>query len=143
MIRVLSCVFEDHNLLLVLLAAIICVSACASTFFVLDNARNAEGASRKRWIFLAAALAGVGTWATHFVAMLGYNAGMPVGYDAVETLFSAAICIIGAWIALEAYDRYNNPLMRIGAGVILGGCRRDALCRHDGRSSRGGTRVGA
>lgn len=121
MIRVLSCVFEDHNLLLVLLAAIICVSACASTFFVLDNARNAEGPARKRWVFLAAALAGIGTWATHFVAMLGYNAGQPIGYDISETLLSAVICVIGAWVALEMFDRYESQLMRIGAGIVLGG----------------------
>jgi len=120
MLRVLSCVFEQHNLWLVGLAAIICVSACASTFFVLDNARHAEGHARRRWIFLAAALAGGGTWATHFVAMLGYNAGLPVGYDATLTLFSAALCILGAWIAFELFDRFSSITMHITAGAALG-----------------------
>ena len=137
MFRVVACVFEQHNLWLVLLAAGICVSACIGVFFVLDSMKLSRAKERQRWLVLAAVLAGGGTWATHFVAMLGYKPGLPIGFDLGLTLLSAGACMIGAWAAFEIYDRFQTTCRRIGAGVMLGAFdRRHALYRHGKRRSR-------
>jgi diguanylate cyclase (GGDEF)-like protein len=121
MVRVLACVFEQHNLWLVALAALICVSACAGVFYVLDGLyHGATSKGRRRWLFLAALLAGGGTWATHFVAMLGYEPGIPVVYQMGLTLLSAVIGVAGAWAALELNDVWDTPAGRAAAGFVLG-----------------------
>ena len=57
MVRVLACVFEQHNLWLVLVAAGICVCACAGVFFILGGlGHGAKG--RRRWLFVAGLSAG-------------------------------------------------------------------------------------
>jgi diguanylate cyclase len=120
MFRVIACVFEQHNLWLVLLAAGICVSACVGVFFVLDNMGLSRANERRRWLVLASVLAGGGTWATHFVAMLGYNPGIPIGFDLGLTLLSAGACMAGAWGAFETLHRFQSTAGRIVAGVMLG-----------------------
>jgi diguanylate cyclase len=121
MVRVLTCVFEQHNLWLVVLAAVICICACAGVFYVLEGLANRTVLrGRARWLFLAGVLSGGGTWATHFVAMLGYNAGLPVGYDLGWTLLSAAVGIVGAWLAFEIFNRVVSQAGRVIAGGLLG-----------------------
>ncbi|HYD86051.1 MAG TPA: EAL domain-containing protein [Vitreimonas sp.] len=120
MVRVIACVFEQHNLWLVALAALICVSACAGVFFVLDGLTGG-GRTRRRWLFLAGLLCGGGTWATHFVAMLGYEPGLPIGYHLGWTVASALIGVMGAWAALEIFDRFEHGVGQIAAGLVLGG----------------------
>jgi signal transduction histidine kinase len=93
-VRVLRCVFEQHDLTLVFLAAGLCVFACGAAMAML--ARAAQGSHRAKfgWLAAAATVAGCAIWATHFIAMLAYNAGMPMGYDLGLTLLSAAIAIV-------------------------------------------------
>jgi diguanylate cyclase len=119
MIRVIACIFEQHNLWLVLVAAAICICACAGVFFILGGLDHGSR-GRRRWLFVAGLSAGGGTWATHFVAMLGYQPGMPVGYDLGWTLLSAAIGVIGAWTAFEIFDRFVSGIGRTVAGLVLG-----------------------
>jgi diguanylate cyclase (GGDEF)-like protein len=121
MIEVVACVFDQHNLAIVLLAAVICACACAGAFFVLSNAAAMPETARSRWLFLAAVLAGGGTWATHFVAMLGYNPGISLSFDALETAGSALIAIGGALCAFTLFQRFAGSKVTIAAGVLLGG----------------------
>jgi diguanylate cyclase len=117
MYRVLGCVFEQHDLWLVLVAALLCVAASAGAFFVVDGA---SAQNRGRWIFLAGLLAGGGTWATHFVAMLGYEAGLPIGFRLPETMLSSALAIAFAWAAFAVFDEFRGPAGRIVAGALMG-----------------------
>ncbi|MEY4965277.1 MAG: hypothetical protein RL274_860 [Pseudomonadota bacterium] len=105
MIRVLGCIFEQHDLRLVLLAAGLCVLACATALTMITRARAAdEPRVRLFWLGGAGAVAGSGIWATHFVAMLAYTTGMPIAFDAGLTTLSAAIamglCGLGFAMAL-------------------------------------------
>lgn len=120
MFRVAACVFEHHNLWLVLLAGLICAGASGGVFFVLNGVAHSSDKARRYWLTLAALLAGGGTWATHFVAMLGYDPGLPVGYDLGLTLLSAGACVAGAWGALTLYDRVPGARGQIGGGALLG-----------------------
>jgi signal transduction histidine kinase len=104
MIRVLGCVFEQHDLRLVVLAGILCLFACFTAMSMIWRARAAKAFERRIWIIAAGVVAGCGIWGTHFVAMLAYRAGFPVAYDLGLTVVSAAIamtmCGVGFAIAL-------------------------------------------
>ena len=61
-----------HDIKLVIVAGIICILAAVTTFAILEHAR--AGASRSSgWIVLAAFVAGIGIWSTHFLAMLYFR----------------------------------------------------------------------
>lgn len=78
MYRVLSCLTEQHDYRLVLLAVIICAATSLTSFSIYSRAVQGQGLSRLGWLFLTGLSTGSGIWATHFVAMLSYNAGLPI-----------------------------------------------------------------
>jgi PAS domain S-box-containing protein len=121
MFRVLSCVFTQHNLWLVGLAAIICVLSFLGAVMVLSRLEAAEHKTKNAWLFLAGLAAGGGTWATHFVAMVAYDPGLAVGFDFFLTIASAIIGVVGAWAAFATFAHWRGNRGRIAAGLLLGG----------------------
>src|SRR6478609_5451618 len=106
MFRVLGCIFEQHDLRLVVLAALLCGLACATALSMIARARAASSArTRYSWLAGAGAVAGCGIWATHFVAMLAYHAGLPIAFTTGLTILSAAIamslCGVGFALAVS------------------------------------------
>ncbi|WP_262692664.1 bifunctional diguanylate cyclase/phosphodiesterase [Kordiimonas aestuarii] len=87
------CFVIDHDLSLVLLAAAICAFACFTSVSLILRAESESRISRTRWLLLTALAAGVGIWATHFIAMLAYDVGLPKSYDLVPTILSVLIAI--------------------------------------------------
>jgi diguanylate cyclase (GGDEF)-like protein len=87
---------HSHDIRLVLVAAFVCSLAALTVFTILERARG-TGRRPFAWVALAGLVCGVGTWATHFIAMLSYDAGVPVGYNLALTLLSvlAAVLITG------------------------------------------------
>jgi len=105
MIRVLGCIFQQHDLRLVLVAAVLCALACATAVSMIARARVASGRARMTWLAGAGTVAGCGIWGTHFVAMLAYHAGLPIAFSPGLTILSAVIAMIlcGAGFALALY----------------------------------------
>jgi signal transduction histidine kinase len=121
MFRVLSCVFTQHNLWLVGLAAVICVLAFLGAVMALSRVDVAELKNRRRaWLLLAGLAAGGGTWATHFVAMVAYDPGQAIGFDFLLTIASAVIGVVGAWSAFAIFTRWRGKWGRVSAGFTLG-----------------------
>src|SRR5436305_1592262 len=95
MLRVLACVTEQHDLRLVVLAALICTFSVLTGFTLVGRAAEARG-TRWRWTWLVAAatVIGSGVWSTHFVAELAYQPDLPISYDIVLTALSVVIAIV-------------------------------------------------
>ena len=93
MYRVLSCLRDQHDYRLVLLAVLICALATYTAFHIYASVRQSQGSKRLGWIFLTGIATGAGIWATHFVAMLAFKTGLPTAYDPVLTLASLLIAI--------------------------------------------------
>jgi len=108
MFRVLGCVFEQHDLRLVVLAGLLCLLACAAAMSMIWRAHEADARLRFAWLASAGVVAGCGIWATHFVAMLAYQAGFPVAYDLGFTILSAliAVTMCGVGFAVALSHRY-------------------------------------
>jgi len=105
MIRVLGCIFQQHDLRLVVVAAVLCALACTTALSMIARARAATGRVQLNWLAGAGAVAGCGIWATHFVAMLAYNAGVPVafapGLTVLSVLIATTLCGLGFIVAVD------------------------------------------
>ena len=91
MLRVYTCVVQEHDLRLVVVAGLICLFSSLIAFSAFDQARR-DRPRRALWTGLAAVVAGLGIWATHFVAMLAYEPKIPVGYDVATTSRRSCSC---------------------------------------------------
>jgi signal transduction histidine kinase/CheY-like chemotaxis protein len=105
MLTVIGCITDQHDLRLVLLAGLLCFLACATAMNMLNRARAALGTRRHYWLAAAGLVTGSGIWATHFVAMLAFQTGMPMNYEISGTILSALIaismCAVGFGLALS------------------------------------------
>jgi signal transduction histidine kinase/NO-binding membrane sensor protein with MHYT domain/ActR/RegA family two-component response regulator len=116
MFAVLSCIFGQHDLKLVAVAALICVIASSTAFRFHARGLRASGGLRWAWLGLTGLVAGSGVWATHFLAMLAYQPSLRMGYDLSETLVSLAAAVLGMGFG------FSLPAWRREAGVdVVGG----------------------
>jgi diguanylate cyclase (GGDEF)-like protein/PAS domain S-box-containing protein len=126
MYRVLSCVTVEHDGRLLLLAIAICVLCSAVAISILHRAKATAGRVRWAWLCLDAAAAGFGIWATHFIAMLAYNPGVPVAFDLGLTVLSLflAMLITGAGLVLTLegtgnwWVAFGGAVLGAGVGVM-------------------------
>ena len=99
MLHVLGCITEQHDIRLVLLAAVLCLFACVTAMSMIARGRAVTGRARTAWLMAAGVVAGCGIWGLHFVAMLAYRPGLPVAYDATLTglsiVIAASLCAVG------------------------------------------------
>src|SRR5437879_2712749 len=116
MLRVFDCITEQHDLRLVLLAAVICQFSCYTASNLVVRSRTAGGRSGLAWLTGAAVIFGAGVWSTHFVAELAFNPGVPLGYDADLTLASIAVAMVVTWIGLFVWHCSHTAL----GGAIVG-----------------------
>jgi diguanylate cyclase (GGDEF)-like protein len=99
MFRVLECVWYQHDRAVEALAASIWIVAGLTLFLALAHAEESHADRRGLWRAMGGFAGGLGVWATHFVAMLAYRGGLPIGYAVMPTLLSAIVAIIGFWSA--------------------------------------------
>src|SRR4051812_49379473 len=120
MFRVYACIAYDHDFRLVLVAGFICFLAALTAFAAFSQAK-AGGRRRSSWVALAALVAGIGIWATHFLAMLAYQPGLPIGYDFTLTLLSVVVAVaVSACGWGAALHRHAAAPALAGAVIGLG-----------------------
>jgi signal transduction histidine kinase len=117
MFHVIGCITQQHDLRLVVLAGTLCALACFTALSMVTRARVAAGRLRFYWIAGAGTVAGAGIWGTHFVAMLAYRAGLPVGYEPGLTLLSVVIAIVVCTAGFSIAVGRPGPIM---GGAIIG-----------------------
>jgi len=104
MLHVLGCITEQHDLRLVVLAAVLCLFACVTAMSMIARGRAVARFARTSWLVAAGVVAGCGIWGLHFVAMLAYRPGLPVAYDAPLTglsiIIAASLCAVGFRVCL-------------------------------------------
>ena len=124
MMRVISCVAMEHNLWLVLVAALVCSAGSWATIRLFLRAHEATGLQQIGWHFLTAVCAGSSIWCTHFIAMLAYDPGAPIAFDPVLTIASLFIAIAGTaagFIAAAGRTRIAGSFGGIIIGLAISG----------------------
>src|SRR3954469_10930634 len=102
MFTVLSCLTQQHDLRLVLVAVVICGVACFAALTLVS--RGAAAGSRGVWLAAGALAFGSGTWAAHFISMLAFSPDLPIGYDMQNTVLSIVVGVAGAGAGLGAFQ---------------------------------------
>lgn len=121
MFSVLNCIAFDHDLRLVLLAALVCAAACVGAFGCYGRGLQASGAQvRWLWIGLTGVVAGSGVWATHFIGMLAYEPHLPIGYEPVLTALSLVVAVAGMAFGFAIPVIARGPAAVLGGGLIVG-----------------------
>jgi len=120
MMDVAACVWSEHNIWLVLLAALVCALGSFACVGLLCRAVDSFGYQRLGWAFLTAVAAGSSIWCTHFVAMLAFEPAAPVEWDATLTLISLLVALVGAAVSIMvALSRFHRSAPAVG-GALLG-----------------------
>lgn len=124
MLRVFTCLTQEHDLRLVVLAGLICLFACYTGFSLIARVPTATRKVGLYWTVAAAFAAGSGVWATHFIAMLAFQPHMPVGYDFDLTVASIVIAAVfaglGFWIANLGRGEPGRRSLRLIGGAVAG-----------------------
>jgi diguanylate cyclase (GGDEF)-like protein/PAS domain S-box-containing protein len=120
MYRVVTCLVYEHNLPLVLVAAVLCLLANLATVAFIGRSREAVGFARPLWAAVAGGAGGFGIWATHFVAMLAYDPGFSFRFDPALTLISLALAFVTTFSAASLVVAMPNRTGAIAAGVVFG-----------------------
>src|SRR5438552_12338539 len=120
MFRVLTCLSDQHDWRLVILAGVVCFSASLVAVHIFHRAIATRARTRLVWIFIAGGAIGYGIWATHFIAMLAYDPGVPTGYGIALTALSLAAAMLltssGFGFAATVSASWGAPL---GGGIIV------------------------
>ncbi|MCR0982907.1 bifunctional diguanylate cyclase/phosphodiesterase [Roseomonas populi] len=128
MLHALGCLQYDHNPALLVLATAVCFMACLVCTNLVRRAGSVKPGHRKFWNLGAGVVYGSGVWATHFIAMLALQPGIPISYAPGLTALSALVAIVGAAIAFQigqipgiGQSRNRSAGMRAQvAGAVLG-----------------------
>jgi diguanylate cyclase (GGDEF)-like protein/PAS domain S-box-containing protein len=122
MFQVYTCLTNDHDWRLVVLAGAVCLLASAVAVILFHRAQATTGRTQFVWLALDAAAAGCGIWATHFIAMLAYDPAIGTGYNLAITILSLliAVLITGAGLAAALLD-LGRWTAAFGGAVVGGG----------------------
>ncbi|MCC7254018.1 MHYT domain-containing protein, partial [Hyphomicrobium sp.] len=119
MISVLGCIVSEHNVWLVGLAVVICGTGSWVTARLFHRTARTQGLQLVGWHFLTALTAGAATWCTHFIAMLGFDAGVPVDFDPGLTAVSLMIAVVGSTVGFVlAGSGFSRFTPAIGGAVV-------------------------
>jgi diguanylate cyclase (GGDEF)-like protein/PAS domain S-box-containing protein len=109
----------QHDYRLVLVAAIVCATTALVSFGIYSRVPRHHSMIRPGWLFLTGVCAGSGIWATHFIAMIAYDPGMPANYEPLMTAASYLIAI-GATTVGFVVSSAGRRIDAVIGGAIVG-----------------------
>jgi diguanylate cyclase (GGDEF)-like protein len=117
---VLACITDQHDLILVLIAAMVCIAGSWATIRLYRRALATTAVERSAWLVLTSVVAGAAIWCTHFIAMLGYDPGVAVGFDPVLTIVSLLVAVFGAVIGFAIATSLPLRTAPLIGGAVVG-----------------------
>ena len=116
--RIIHCIAHDHDWRITLFAALICMGGLLVATRVMQRMRTRDPARRRRSVILAVIIGALSIWATHFVAMQGFVAGVPVRYDTGLTLASLGVALAMIALTIGSTMLGRGPQWRMLAAVV-------------------------
>lgn len=112
---------HGHHFLYVVLSIVIAILGSWTALDLHRRIASHRGLPRIGWLGAAALAASLSIWSMHFVAMLGFNAGVPVRYDFGLTIASLLLAVVPTAAAFFAIERPAPSARRIlVAGLAMG-----------------------
>lgn len=118
MLKVYTCIRDDHSLVTLLVACLICVIGSIISLSVGQRAIRFAGPNRRGRLLLAGIPTGLTIWSTHFAAMLSYSPGVEVRFNGLAALVSVCLAMLiasCAWLIMSVSGRWRGYL---GGGLI-------------------------
>jgi len=119
MYRTLSCLTDEHSAWVLPLSGLVCWVSCHAAFGLLKQARESGVWPGAAWLLATGSAAGAGIWSTHFIAMLGYDPPIRIGYDLRLTLASLVVAITAASGAATLIRAAARPATVAASGLVL------------------------
>ncbi|MXQ11466.1 EAL domain-containing protein [Microvirga makkahensis] len=122
MLTVYNCIVSEHDLRLVVLAAIMCGLASLTGIHLLHHVRRSDGSRHNVWLAIAAAATGFGIWSTHFIGMLAFSPSIQAEYDVALTVVSllSAVVITGVGFSIALLP-WLAGAMWLGGAIVGAG----------------------
>lgn len=117
---ILSHIFLDHNPVLLVLSAGICLLGAGTGMVLWRRLLCTRGHSVGDWGFLVAVVLGATIWTTHFVAMLGYSGSAGASFDLLLTALSVGAAIMGIALTVVLTVLLRGWHADLAGGVALG-----------------------
>ncbi|HVT51962.1 MAG TPA: EAL domain-containing protein [Dongiaceae bacterium] len=113
---------QQHDPRLVTLAALICILTSYTAYSLVGRGVEAGQRARGWWIGAGAFACGSGFWATHFIALLGYEPPVPIAFDLslVAGSIVVAVVVSGLGFAVTMMRMIGMPSFGgavVGAGI--------------------------
>ena len=118
MTGVVSCIVHEHDLRLVVVAIVVALIGSIASVQLFGRILASRGQNRAGWIALSAVGTGTMVWCTHFVAMMGFQAGAPVTLDPVMTVASLVTGIVLAAPGLALAGARRRSLVPFGGAIV-------------------------
>lgn len=119
MIEVLTCLAAEHHPAFLIAALVVCGVGSVVAMRLFARVRRTERATKYWWLLLAGLNAGGTIWSTHFIAMMGFESPIALGYELTPTAVSLVLAIATASLGfLIAASTVRSVLVEVGGGVI-------------------------
>jgi diguanylate cyclase (GGDEF)-like protein/PAS domain S-box-containing protein len=132
MLRIYTCLTQEHDPWLLLLAVLVCGLGSFATARLLTHARQhreaalagGPGSTRlqaRGWLLACAVAGGSAIWSTHFIAMLAFQPQLQAGYEPWRTVGSLllAIAVMGVGCGIVVAAR-RRPAHLLAGGLVIG-----------------------
>ena len=118
---VYTCLTTQHDTAMMAVACVVCLlGAYANAVLCRHAGQTLAGRGRLAWVAAAVATTSTAIWATHFLAMLAFDPGMPWAILAGPTVMSYLVALVlvavGDTLLIEARDL----ALRITGGMVIG-----------------------
>ena len=116
--RIIHCIAHDHDWRITVFAALICMAGLGVSTHVMQQMGRRDPNRRRRSVLLAVMIGALSIWATHFVAMQGFVAGVPVRYNPFLTVASLGIALAMIGLTIGSTLMGKGRMWRVLAAVI-------------------------
>lgn len=116
-------ILEDHDPAILLIALLTCAFGALISMAIGQRALLFEGRQRQRRLCLAGLGTGLTIWSAHFSAMLAYDPGVPIPFNAHVAIVSACITVLMctcSWFVMTTGEPWRGYLG--GALMALAVC---------------------
>jgi signal transduction histidine kinase len=111
--QILSCITNDHDPFFLALAAFICIGTTASAFVMMHRSTHIAVYRRAVvWQLSAGMISAIGLWATHFVAMIAFDADVFARFTLSSAFLSLGVSVVlQSFIAWRlGYDHFKKRM---------------------------------
>lgn len=117
---VVTCLQTQHDPRFLVAAILVCLVSSTAAIYLLGNSHTVPSASVLVKLLPAICVTGAGIWATHFLAVLGYNTGLETQYSLTVTAIAALFSFATVAFAMVFGAYFNSVVAHALGGLYLG-----------------------